>query len=121
MEAVKAANQDVGGPAHRAGRRRIPDPRRGYVKTRKTWRTSWSVPTCAAPDLLKNLGTVQMGGAIRRGLLEMNAKARRGRHRRHALRENAKEVIDRVKIRFKELEKGLAARVKIMVPMTAPT
>ena len=57
-----------------------------------------------------------MGGAIRRGLLEMNGEGEAvGGIVVMRYGENAKDVIDRVKVKIKELEKGLPPGVKIMV------
>jgi len=66
------------------------------------------------PIYVSNLGTVQLGGDIRRGLLDQNGEGevvggiivmRYG--------ENAKDVIDRVKARITELEAGLPEGVSI--------
>jgi len=66
------------------------------------------------PIYVRNIGTVQLGGDIRRGMLDQNGEGevvggivvmRYG--------ENAKEVIDRVKVKMAELEKGLPEGVTI--------
>ena len=66
------------------------------------------------PIYVRNISTVQLGGDIRRGMLDQNGEGevvggivvmRYG--------ENAKEVIDRVKIKMAELEKGLPEGVTI--------
>lgn len=66
------------------------------------------------PIYVKNIATVQLGGDIRRGMLDENGEGevvggivvmRYG--------ENAKEVIDRVKIKMEELKKGLPEGVTI--------
>ena len=50
------------------------------------------------PVYVKNLGTVQMGGAIRRGLLDLNGEGEAvGGIVVMRYGENAKDVIDRVK------------------------
>ena len=68
------------------------------------------------PIYVKNLGTVQLGGAIRRGLLDMNGEGEAvGGIIVMRYGENAKDVIDRVKEKITSLEKGLPPGVKIMV------
>jgi len=66
------------------------------------------------PVRIKDVGTVQMGADIRRGMMDMNGEGevvggiivmRYG--------ENAQTVIDRVKEKIKELEKGLPEGIKI--------
>ena len=57
-----------------------------------------------------------MGGAIRRGLLDMNGEGEAvGGIVVMRYGENAKDVIDRVKEKITDLEKGLPPGVKIMV------
>ena len=63
------------------------------------------------PIYVKNLGTVQMGGAIRRGLLDMNGEGEAvGGIVVMRYGENAKDVIDRVKEKIVCPGKGAAAR-----------
>ena len=68
------------------------------------------------PIYVRNIGTVQLGGDIRRGMLDQNGEGevvggivvmRYG--------ENAKDVIDRVKAKMEELEKGLPEGVTITI------
>ncbi len=68
------------------------------------------------PVKIKDIGTVQIGGDIRRGMIDFNGEGevvggiivmRYG--------ENAELVIDRVKEKLKELEKGLPAGIEVQV------
>ena len=124
MEAVKRSNKDVGGRLMEQADAEYLIRGQGVCRSpRRTWRTSWSAPTCAAlPVYVRNLGTVQMGGAIRRGLLDLNGEGEAvGGIVVMRYGENAKDVIDRVKEKITALEKGLPPGVEIVAPMTAPT
>jgi Cu(I)/Ag(I) efflux system membrane protein CusA/SilA len=70
--------------------------------------------TSGVPVYIKNIGVVQLGGDIRRGALEKNG-AGEGVGGIVMMRygENAKEVIDRVKEKIKEISSGLPQGVEI--------
>ncbi|HML79543.1 efflux RND transporter permease subunit [Geobacter sulfurreducens] len=115
MEAIKAANNDVGGRLLEQADAEFLIRGRGYVKSPADIENIVvTADMRGTPVYVKNLGTVQMGGAIRRGLLDLNGEGevvggivvmRYG--------ENAKDVIDRVKEKITALEKGLPPGVKI--------
>ncbi|AAR34708.1 CusA/CzcA family heavy metal efflux RND transporter [Geobacter sulfurreducens] len=115
MEAIKAANNDVGGRLLEQADAEYLIRGRGYVKSPADIENIVvTADMRGTPVYVKNLGTVQMGGAIRRGLLDLNGEGevvggivvmRYG--------ENAKDVIDRVKEKITALEKGLPPGVKI--------
>jgi Cu(I)/Ag(I) efflux system membrane protein CusA/SilA len=66
------------------------------------------------PISIRNIGTVQMGGDIRRGSLEKDGKGQVvGGIVVMRYGENAKEVIDRVKQRLREIEPGLPEGITI--------
>ena len=117
MEAVKAANKDVGGRLIEQADAEYLIRGRGYVKSKADLENIVvGADMRGTPIYVKNLGTVQMGGAIRRGLLDMNGEGEAvGGIVVMRYGENAKDVIDRVKVKIKELEKGLPPGVKIMV------
>ena len=75
------------------------------------------------PIYVKNLGTVQLGGAIRRGLLDLNGDGEAvGGIVVMRYGENAKDVIDRVKEKITRPAEGAPARGAGSLPvMTAPT
>ncbi|WP_306532722.1 efflux RND transporter permease subunit, partial [Geobacter sp.] len=115
MEAVKASNNDVGGRLLEQADAEFLIRGQGYVKTPADLENIVvTADMRGTPVYVKNLGTVQLGGAIRRGLLDLNGEGevvggivvmRYG--------ENAKDVIDRVKEKITALEKGLPPGVKI--------
>jgi Cu(I)/Ag(I) efflux system membrane protein CusA/SilA len=117
MDAVKASNKDVGGKLIEQADAEYLIRGRGYVKSKADLENIVvGADMRGTPIYVKNLGTVQTGGAIRRGLLEMNGEGEAvGGIVVMRYGENAKDVIDRVKVKIKELEKGLPPGVKIMV------
>ncbi|PKN16409.1 MAG: CusA/CzcA family heavy metal efflux RND transporter, partial [Deltaproteobacteria bacterium HGW-Deltaproteobacteria-23] len=117
MEAVKTSNKDVGGKLIEQADAEYLIRGSGYVKSKADLENIViGADMRGTPIYLKNLGTVQMGGAIRRGMLDMNGEGEAvGGIVVMRYGENAKDVIDRVKSKIKELEKGLPPGVKIMV------
>jgi Cu(I)/Ag(I) efflux system membrane protein CusA/SilA len=117
MEAVKASNKDVGGRLIEQADAEYLIRGRGYVKSKTDLENIViGADMRGTPIYVKNLGTVQMGGAIRRGLLDMNGEGEAvGGIVVMRYGENAKDVIDRVKLKIKDLEKGLPPGVRIMV------
>ncbi|MDD2367390.1 MAG: CusA/CzcA family heavy metal efflux RND transporter [Desulfuromonadaceae bacterium] len=117
IDAVKLSNKDVGGRLIEQGDAEFLIRGRGYLKSRGDLENiAVGVDMRGTPILLKNLGKVQMGGAIRRGLLDINGDGEAvGGIVIMRYGENAKDVIDRVKLKIKELEKGLPPGVKISV------
>lgn len=117
MEAIKGSNKDVGGRLIEQADAEYLIRGQGYVKSvADLEHIAVGVDMRGTPIFVKNLGTVQLGGAIRRGLLDLNGEGevvggivvmRYG--------ENAKDVIDRVKEKISALEKGLPPGVKINV------
>jgi Cu(I)/Ag(I) efflux system membrane protein CusA/SilA len=117
MEAVKASNKDVGGRLIEQADAEYLIRGQGYVKSKADLENIViGADMRGTPIYLRNLGTVQMGGAIRRGLLDMNGEGEAvGGIVVMRYGENAKDVIDRVKVKIRELEKGLPPGVKIAV------
>ena len=117
MDAVKASNKDVGGRLIEQADAEYLIRGSGYVKSKDDLENIVvGADMRGTPVYLKNLGTVQIGGAIRRGLLEMNGEGEKvGGIVVMRYGENAKEVIDRVKTKITELEKGLPPGVRIKV------
>ena len=75
MEAVKASNKDVGGRLIEQADAEYLIRGSGYVKSKADLENIVvGADMRGTPVYLKNLGTVQIGGAIRRGLLEMNGE-----------------------------------------------
>jgi len=114
MEAVRRSNNDVGGRLIQVGQTEYIVRGIGYIKRVSDLENIVVDAPGGTPIYLSSIGTVQLSSDIRRGLLEENGNgevvggiivARYG--------ENAKAVIDRVKARIAELEKGLPEGVTI--------
>ena len=117
MDAVKRSNNDVGGKLLEQGDAEYLIRGKGYIKSKGDLEDIVvGADPRGTPIYLKNLGTVQMGGAIRRGLLDKNGEGEAvGGIVVMRYGENAKEVIDRVKEKIASLEKGLPPGVSIKV------
>ncbi|OGU12378.1 MAG: cation transporter [Geobacteraceae bacterium GWC2_58_44] len=117
MEAIKRSNNDVGGRLLEQADAEFLIRGKGYVKSTKDLEDIVvGADMRGTPVYVKNLGAVQLGGAIRRGMLDMNGEGEAvGGIVVMRYGENAKDVIDRVKEKIVSLEKGLPPGVKIMV------
>jgi Cu(I)/Ag(I) efflux system membrane protein CusA/SilA len=116
INAVRRSNNDVGGRLVQIGQTEYIVRGIGYVRRVSDLENIVVDAPGGTPIYLSSLGTVQLSSDLRRGLLEENGNgevvggiivARYG--------ENAKAVIDRVKIRLKDLEKGLPEGVTVRV------
>lgn len=115
MEAVKNSNIDVGGGLIERSSMEYLIRSLGYVKSKSDLEQIVIMANArGVPVTIGDIATVQMGGEIRRGLLDKNGDGevvggiivmRYG--------ENAKRVIDAVKARLRELSKGLPEGVHI--------
>ncbi|GFE62527.1 efflux RND transporter permease subunit [Geobacter sp. AOG2] len=117
MEAVKRSNNDVGGRLIEQADAEYLIRGQGYVKSVADLENIVvGADMRGTPIYVRNLGTVQMGGAIRRGLLDENGQGEAvGGIVVMRYGENAKDVIDRVKEKITALEKGLPPGVTIKV------
>ncbi len=114
VDAVRRSNNDVGGRLIQVGQTEYIVRGIGYIKRVSDLENIVVDAPGGTPIYLSTIGTVQLSSDIRRGLLEENGNgevvggiivARYG--------ENAKAVIDRVKARLAELQKGLPEGVTI--------
>ncbi|HEV7241553.1 MAG TPA: efflux RND transporter permease subunit [Thermoanaerobaculia bacterium] len=114
VESVRRSNNDVGGRLIQVGQSEYIVRGIGYIRRVSDLENIVVDAPGGTPIYLSSIGTVQLSSDIRRGLLEENGNgevvggiivARYG--------ENAKAVIDRVKTRLAELEKGLPKGVTI--------
>jgi Cu(I)/Ag(I) efflux system membrane protein CusA/SilA len=115
VSAVQNSNKDVGGNNIESSDKEFFVRGLGYIhSTDDIEQVTLRNSSNGIPVRIKDIGTVQIGGDTRRGLMDMNGEGevvggiivmRYG--------ENASEVIDRVKEKLKELEKGLPEGVKI--------
>lgn len=114
---VRKSNSDVGGRIIEMTDIEYVVRGLGYIKTVKDVENIVIGATeDGIPIYIRNIGTVQLGGDIRRGMLDQNGEGevvggivvmRYGA--------NAKDVIDRVKAKIEELEKGLPEGVTIKI------
>lgn len=114
--ALKANNRDVGGSIYEMNRMGYMIRGLGYIKDIKDIEGISVGSNKSIPIKLKDVADVQMSSDIRLGIVDENGEgeviggvvvARYG--------ENAKEVIDRVKERLDDVEKGLPPGVKIKI------
>lgn len=117
MEAVKGSNKDVGGRLLEQADAEFLIRGQGYVKSLADLENVVvGADMRGTPIYVKNLGSVQLGGAIRRGLLDLNGEGEAvGGIVVMRYGENAKDVIDRVKEKIGALSKGLPPGVTIRV------
>ncbi|NTW52569.1 MAG: efflux RND transporter permease subunit [Chlorobiaceae bacterium] len=117
MEALKASNRDVGGRLIEQADAEYLIRGRGYVKSMEDIENILvGADMRGTPIYVRNLGTVQIGSAIRRGMLDLNGQGEAvGGIVVMRYGENAKDVIDRVKVKITELQKGLPPGVSIRV------
>ncbi len=116
VDAVKRSNNDVGGGLVDQSDAEFLIRGKGYIHDIKDLEDIVvSTDQRGVPVYVKNLGTVQLGGAIRRGLLDLNGEGEAvGGIVVMRYGENAKDVIDRVKEKISALEKGLPPGVRIV-------
>ena len=113
--AVERSNNDVGGKLIEASDMEYVVRGLGYLKsTGDIENIVVGADKNGVPIYVRNLGIVQLGSDIRRGLLDKNGDGEVvGGIVVMRYLENAKDVIDRVKAKIKELEKGLPPGVEI--------
>lgn len=115
VSAVQRSNKDVGGRNIESSDIEYFVRGKGYItNVTDIENITLKSGTGGIPVRIKDVGTVQIGGDIRRGMIDMNGEGevvggivvmRYG--------ENAQTVINRVKDKLKELEKGLPEGIKI--------
>ncbi|QOX80060.1 efflux RND transporter permease subunit [Trichlorobacter lovleyi] len=117
MEALKGSNKDVGGRLIEQADAEYLIRGQGYVKSLADLENVVvGADMRGTPIYVKNLGTVQLGGAIRRGMLDLNGQGEAvGGIVVMRYGENAKDVIDHVKEKIEALKKGLPPGVTIQV------
>jgi Cu(I)/Ag(I) efflux system membrane protein CusA/SilA len=115
-EAVRASNQDAGGRLLELTGREYMVRGRGYVKSVSDLeQTVLKTDERGTPVLLRDVGDVALGPEIRRGVTDLDGRGdvvagivvmRHG--------ENAREVIQRVKQRLREIEPSLPEGVQVV-------
>jgi Cu(I)/Ag(I) efflux system membrane protein CusA/SilA len=117
MEAVNRSNKDVGGRLLEQSDAEFLIRGKGYITSLADLENIVvAADQRGTPVYVKSLGRVQLGGAIRRGLMDLNGKGEAvGGIVVMRYGENANDVIDRVKEKITALSKGLPPGVKIRV------
>jgi Cu(I)/Ag(I) efflux system membrane protein CusA/SilA len=113
---VKANNNDVGGGKFEMADMGYIIRGVGYIRQIKDIEEIPLRTDASIPIRIKDIATVQMGGELRLGIVEENGLGEKvGGIVVMRYGENAKDVIDRVKEKFKDVEKGLPEGVKFHV------
>ena len=115
VEAITNSNRDVGGKIIESNESQMYVRGLGYIRSVKEIET---IPVGTGPGgvpvTIGSLGTVQMGNDLRLGLLDKNGEGETvGGIVVMRYGENAKDVIDRVKVKIAEIQKGLPSGVEI--------
>ena len=112
-EKIKANNNDVGGRKLEQSDIGYIIRGLGYIKDIKEIENIALKTFNSIPTRVRDVATVQMGGELRLGIVEENGEGEKvGGIVIMRYGENAKDVIDRVKEKLKEVEKGLPPGVK---------
>ncbi len=116
IEKVRANNNDVGGRKFEMADMGYIVRGIGYITQIKDIEEIPLMKQGSVPIRVKDIATVQMGGELRLGIVEENGQGEKvGGIVIMRYGENAKEVIDKVKEKIKDVEKGLPAGVKFHV------
>jgi Cu(I)/Ag(I) efflux system membrane protein CusA/SilA len=114
--AIQRSNKDVGGRLLEMGETEFMVRGRGYIQSLEDLGLiAVSVDDRGTPILLRDVATLQIGPELRRGILEWNGEGETvGGIVVMRYGENAREVIQRVKEKLADLEKGLPPGVEIV-------
>lgn len=113
---IKANNNDVGGRKMEMTDMGYIIRGIGYIKYIKDIEEISLKTENSIPIRIKDIGSVQMGGDLRLGIVEENGTGEKvGGIVIMRYGENAKAVIDRVKEKMKDVEKGLPEGIKFKV------
>jgi Cu(I)/Ag(I) efflux system membrane protein CusA/SilA len=116
IEKVRANNNDVGGRKFEMADMGYIIRGIGYITQIKDIEEIPLMTQGSIPIRVKDIATVQMGGELRLGIIEENGEGEKvGGIVIMRYGENAKDVIDKVKEKIKDVEKGLPPGVKFHV------
>ncbi|MDP1763305.1 MAG: efflux RND transporter permease subunit [Sediminibacterium sp.] len=108
MNKVKANNNDVGGRKFEMADRAFIIRGLGYIKNKADVENIALGNYSGIPVRVKDIGSVQMGGDLRLGIFDMDGKGEVvGGIVVMRYNENANKVIEAIKTKMKEVEKGL--------------
>ena len=112
---IRASNSDVGGKTFEVGSTEYYVRGRGYIKTVADIENVVLKVDNGTPVYVKNVGTVHLGPAFRRGVAELDGKGEVvGGIVVMRFGENALRVIDGVKSKLEEIKSSLPAGVRIV-------
>jgi CzcA family heavy metal efflux pump len=110
---IKANNNDVGGRKFEQSDIGYIIKGVGYIKDIREIENIALKTVNSIPIRVKDVATVQMGGELRLGIIDENGEGEKvGGIVVMRYGENAKDVIERLKVKLKEVEKGLPNGVK---------
>ncbi|WP_276363839.1 efflux RND transporter permease subunit [Daejeonella sp. H1SJ63] len=116
LEKVRMNNNDVGGRKFEMADMGYIVRGIGYITQIKDIEEIPLMTRESIPIRVKDVATVQMGGELRLGIIEENGEGEKvGGIVVMRYGENAKDVIDQLKVKLKDVEKGLPAGVKFHV------
>jgi Cu(I)/Ag(I) efflux system membrane protein CusA/SilA len=113
IKAIKNSNIDVGAEVIEEGDREMIVRGVGFFKSIADIEEVVVAVKNGTPIRVKDLATVQIGPAFRRGALDKDGKETVGGIVTMRFGENPKDVIDRVKLKLEELKQGLPKGVEI--------
>jgi Cu(I)/Ag(I) efflux system membrane protein CusA/SilA len=112
---IRRSNNDVGGKIFEASSTEYYVRGRGYIKSLADLETIPLKVVNGTPVYVKNVGTVHLGGDLRRGVAELDGKGETvGGIVVMRYGENALTVIDGIKKKLKEIEPSLPPGVKVV-------
>ena len=115
VSAIKASNADVGGRTFEVATTEYFVRGRGYIKSVEDIENIPLKVVNGTPIFVKNIGTVHLGGDIRRGVAELDGKGETvGGIVVMRYGENALTVIDGIKKKIEEIKGSLPPGVKIV-------
>ncbi len=113
-QAIKNNNNEVGGRKFELSDIGYIIKSTGYIKNMEEVENIALKTVNSSAIRIKDIGTVQMGGELRLGIIDENGEGEKvGGIVIMRYGENAKAVIDRVKEKFEDVSKGLPAGIKI--------
>jgi Cu(I)/Ag(I) efflux system membrane protein CusA/SilA len=113
-QAIRANNNEVGGRKFELSDIGYIIKSSGYIQNSKEIENIPVKTVNATPVKIKDIGTVQMGGELRLGIVDENGEGEKvGGIVVMRYGENAMAVIDRVKEKIEDVKKGLPVGVKI--------
>lgn len=116
VNAIKENNNDVGGSKFEQSDIGYIIRGIGFIKKLSEIEEISIATLNGVPVRIKDIGSVQMGGELRLGIIEENGEGEKvGGIVVMRYGENAKDVIDRVKIKIADVEKGLPPGVTFKV------